>query len=140
MYIYIDIYIYLHISIIYRYSEIFCAEIFSCYSHLTNVCKNTSIVKITFLIRQNMKKRDYKSVRNCQLSEMHKSIHTKISTYTVHMNILVYRYLDMDTYIYIFEQGRVNTRNTIHMAQAHETGTSQVGGPKLAKVFYDHIV
>ena len=27
-----------------------------------------------------------------------------------------------------------------HMAQAHETGTSQVGGPKLAKVFYGRIV
>ena len=26
------------------------------------------------------------------------------------------------------------------MAQAHETGTSQVGGPKLAKVFYGRIV
>ena len=25
------------------------------------------------------------------------------------------------------------------MAQAHETGTSQVGGPKLAKVFYGRI-
>ena len=27
-----------------------------------------------------------------------------------------------------------------YMAQAHETGTSQVGGPKLAKVFYGRIV
>ena len=26
-----------------------------------------------------------------------------------------------------------------YMAQAHETGTSQVGGPKLAKVFYGRI-
>ena len=29
---------------------------------------------------------------------------------------------------------------SIIMAQAHETGTSQVGGPKLAKVFYGRIV
>ena len=28
----------------------------------------------------------------------------------------------------------------VYMAQAHETGTSQVGGPKLAKVFYGRIV
>ena len=57
--------------------------------------------------------------------------------YYVYICLYIYIYIYIYICIYIYN---IVCTYYIYMAQAHETGTSQVGGPKLAKVFYGRIV